>query len=186
MKRALALLCLLAYTPFAFGLIWIQPSRFGATVTPAWVYNITTGAASSGESTETSFSYAASVVADQTGSCTKVSVRFVYQNFGSTTLKVALLNNSGTVLKSGSFVTSGFQSDVDIAVDLSSAQAVTSGTTYIVAFAVSTSTFGTIAYQSAGAAPGNVDYSNGYSTFPLSSYSYTDTAAKYRVGLYIE
>lgn len=28
MKRAVALLCLLAYAPFASGLIWIQPSRF--------------------------------------------------------------------------------------------------------------------------------------------------------------
>lgn len=36
MKRAIALLCLLAYAPVAFGLIWIQPSRFATAGGGGW------------------------------------------------------------------------------------------------------------------------------------------------------
>lgn len=58
MKRLIALLTLLAFSPFAFGLIWIQPSRFsggdGGGGGPALVASLGTGAASGGDGFTTS------------------------------------------------------------------------------------------------------------------------------------
>ncbi len=54
MKRLISLLLVLAYVPFASGIIWIQPSRFTTGGgPPAWAYTIASGSLTTNESIST-------------------------------------------------------------------------------------------------------------------------------------
>ena len=164
----------------------VNEQSIAGGVTPAWVYNVAAASMDTDETTEATFTYGAPVVADQTGSCTKVSARMKYQNFAADVIKIGLYTSGGSLLSSGSFTTTGSTSDIDLEVTLAVPQSVTSGTTYWVLFAFSTNFFGNISFKNFVSNAGLIDFSNGYSTFPLSSAGVGTSNRQYRVGMYIQ
>ena len=170
----------------AFGLPWLPGVRGPASsgVTPAWVYNVSFATATSNIQNDPAYTWGAVVTANQTGSCTKVAGGFASSGSGYN-IKAGLFDMSLVPLGSGTAGTTSGTS-VDMEVTLASPVSVTSGTSYIVLYAVDSASAGYSAYINPITNQGRIDFSNGYSTFPLNPATTGINDYQFRVGMYIQ
>lgn len=182
-SRFLALFVLLSLLPFLTGAtIVIRGPRIAVVGTPAWAY-VNTGSTADFSGNEV-FYIRTPIVADQTGSCTKLAVWIVYRNFG-TNFKIALYDASRNLLTSETVNASSASDGAYFEITLGSAQSVTASTTYNIAIISASDNF-RFGKDTTPDSESLIDYSETYAGFPPDpGPAGSSLSAGMRVGMYI-